>query len=253
MSLISPLLKPGKDTSKPSSYRPVTLTELWIPILEKILKKELQWHAERLGLLSEDQHGFRRKKSTGSNLLEHHQRIVDAMGRGETNDAIYIDLSRVVHRVSHTRLIKKLKQARFHGDVLAFSFNFLNGRKQVVYANGQLSEPLPVTSGTPQGATLSPLYFAIFIASIADCVDQELEEEATEEGREKIARKLAKIWSLLFADDTKIASSLKSNKEMKTLKRLLSRIYQWVDDHKMVVNPDKTEHIRFGKLPMEEE
>ena len=40
---------------------------------------------------------------------------------------------------------------------------------------------------------------------------------------------------------------------MKTLKRLLARIYKWVDDHKMVVNPDKTEHIRFGKLPMGEE
>ena len=108
-----------------------------------------------------------------------------------------------------------------------------------------------MTSGTPQGATLSPLYFAIFIASIAECVDQELEEEATEEGRDKTARELVKIWSLLFTDDTKIASSLKSNEDMKTLKRLLSRIYQWVDNHKMVVNPDKTEHIRFGKLPIE--
>merc|ERR1712089_77008 len=51
LSLISPLLKPGKDASKPSSYRPVALTELWICLLEKILKVELQWHAERLGLL----------------------------------------------------------------------------------------------------------------------------------------------------------------------------------------------------------
>ena len=58
LSLISPLLKPGKDASKPSSYRPIALTELWIRLLEKILKKELQWHAERLGLLSKDQHGF---------------------------------------------------------------------------------------------------------------------------------------------------------------------------------------------------
>ena len=121
------------------------------------------------------------------------------------------------------------------------------------YANGKMSKALPITSGTPQGVSLSPLYFAIFIASIADCVDQELEEEATEEGREKISRELARIWSLLFADDTKIASSLKSNEEMKTLKRLLARIYQWVDDHKMVINPDKMEHIRFGKLPMGEE
>ena len=141
-------------------------------------------------------------------------------------DPIYIDLSRAFDRVSHTRLIKKLKQAGFHGDLLAFFYNFLNGRKQVVYANGRLSGALPVTSGTPQGTALSPLYFAIFIASIADCIDQELEDEATEEGREKTARELAKIWSPLFADDMKIASSLKSNEEMKTLKRLLSRIYQ---------------------------
>ena len=91
------------------------------------------------------------------------------------------------------------------------------------------------------------------IASIAGCINQELEEEATAEEREKIARNLAKIWSLLFAGDTKIASSLKSNEEMSTLKKLLAKIYQWVEDHKMVVNPDKTEHIRFGKLPIEKE
>ena len=85
-------------------------------------------------------------------------------------------------------------------------------------------------SGTPQGAALSPLYFAIFIASIADCVDQELEEleeEAKEASKEEKERELANFWSLLFADDTKIASSLKSNEDMTTLKRLLSRIYQW--------------------------
>ena len=37
--LMSPLLKPGKGASKPSSYCPVALTELWIRLLEKILKK----------------------------------------------------------------------------------------------------------------------------------------------------------------------------------------------------------------------
>ena len=40
--------------------------------------------------------------------------------------------------MSHTKLIKKLKQAGFHGDLLAFFFNFLNGRQQRVYANGRL-------------------------------------------------------------------------------------------------------------------
>ena len=40
---------------------------------------------------------------------------------------------------------------------------------------------------------------------------------------------------------------------MKTLKHLLERIYRWVDDHKMVINPDKREFICFGKLPIEQE
>ena len=85
--------------------------------------------------------------------------------------AIYIDLIRAFDLVPHTILIKKLKQASFHGDLLAFFSNVLNGRKQFVYTNGRLSKGLPVSSGTPQGADLSPLYFAIFIASIAVCVD----------------------------------------------------------------------------------
>ena len=46
LSLISPLLKPDKDASKPGSYRPILLTELWMLILEKVLKNKLQEHAE---------------------------------------------------------------------------------------------------------------------------------------------------------------------------------------------------------------
>ena len=150
-------------------------------------------------------------------MLEHHQKIVDALEKGESVDCIYVDLSRAFDRVPHSMLIRKLKKAGFHGDLLWFFFNFLNGRVQRVYANGRLSEALPVKSGTPQGAALSPLYFAIFIASIADCVDQELEEQEEANkisGKEEKDRELANIWSLLFADDTKLASSLKSNEEM---------------------------------------
>ena len=61
---ISPLIKPGKDPSKPSSYRPVSLTELFIRIMEKVLKEKLAWHAERLGIISQDQRGFRQNHST---------------------------------------------------------------------------------------------------------------------------------------------------------------------------------------------
>ena len=51
----------------------------------------------------------------------------------------------------------------------------------------------------------------------------------------------------------KISGSIKDNQGMKIIQKILEKIYHWVDGNKMVVNPDKTEHIRFGKLPMGEE
>ena len=38
ISQIIPLLKSDKDPAKPGSYRPVVLTELFMRVLEKILK-----------------------------------------------------------------------------------------------------------------------------------------------------------------------------------------------------------------------
>ena len=69
LSLINPLLKPGKSPGDPASYRPLALTELMVRVLEKVLQKVLQEHAEKYDLFSKEQHSFRRKQSTISNIL----------------------------------------------------------------------------------------------------------------------------------------------------------------------------------------
>ena len=45
LSLISLLLKPGKDPGDPGSYQPVALTELLMRVLEKVLQQVMQRHA----------------------------------------------------------------------------------------------------------------------------------------------------------------------------------------------------------------
>ena len=47
LSIINPLLKPGKSAGDPASYRPVALTELLVRVLEKLLQKIMQKHAEK--------------------------------------------------------------------------------------------------------------------------------------------------------------------------------------------------------------
>ena len=54
------------------------------------------------------------------------------------------------------QFVEKIEKAGFWGDF-----------------DWQLSGSLPMLSGTPQGATLSPLYFAIFIAYIVSSIKEE--------------------------------------------------------------------------------
>ena len=86
----------------------------------------------------------------------------------------------------------------------------LNNRSQKVYANGVLSAPLPVISGTPQGAALMPILFAIFMGEVGDIIEEQLRKE--DQGKDVIRnREDASLGTLMFADDTKAAGSITSN------------------------------------------
>ncbi|GBN51415.1 hypothetical protein AVEN_170422-1 [Araneus ventricosus] len=56
--------KEGKDTSLPSSYRPICLLSCWEKVLDKLITKHLVDVLENKKLISENQFGFRRKRST---------------------------------------------------------------------------------------------------------------------------------------------------------------------------------------------
>ena len=55
-------------------------------------------------------------------------------------------------------------------------------------------------------------------------------------------------WSLLFVDDNKIASGIKSNEEMKETQETLNELYKWVENNGMEVNSGKTYCMRIGNL-----
>ena len=93
-SLISPFLKPNKSPNAPGSYRPVSLTEVFIRILEKTIKEKLTDFLEAKGVFGKAQHGFRRHFSTSSNLLLQCERTLKALEEGKSVDSVYIDLSK---------------------------------------------------------------------------------------------------------------------------------------------------------------
>ena len=63
-SIMVPLLKPGKDGTTPTSYRPISLTSCLCKTMERIINLRLKFHLESRKFLAPQQAGFRQCYST---------------------------------------------------------------------------------------------------------------------------------------------------------------------------------------------
>jgi hypothetical protein len=64
LARVVPILKPVKDPILPSSYRPVSIFVNLGDLFEKILHTKVLREVNKLGLLHDEQFGFRPRQST---------------------------------------------------------------------------------------------------------------------------------------------------------------------------------------------
>ena len=88
--LVCPVHK-GGSRSVAKNYRPVALTSHLIKIFERVVRKVLVNHIEKLGILPDGQHGSRSMRSTLTQLLSHWDSVLEGFESGEGVDAVYLD------------------------------------------------------------------------------------------------------------------------------------------------------------------
>ena len=120
------------------------------------------------GLMDKSQHGSRSGRSTLSQLLLHHDKLLEALKNGDNIDAIYLNFAKVFDQVDHILLMRKLKQMGLKGRLGMWIQNFLKNRTQQVLIEGKLSSSFTLISGIPQGSVLGPILFLIFISDITE-------------------------------------------------------------------------------------
>ena len=75
--------------------------------------------------------------------------IGSQLDNGGQVDVIYLDMSKAFDKVSHCKLLKKLRDYGFGVRLLAWSESYLYDRKKRVTAFGVNLQALAVTSGVP--------------------------------------------------------------------------------------------------------
>lgn len=216
-SLITPVHKKG-DRCNPNNYRPISLTSSFSRIFESILYSKIFNHLSSNSLLSPHQFGFLPSRSSCSQLLSCISSWFHSLSRNKPTHVIYTDISKAFDSVSHTKLLLVLDSYGLHPTVINWIGNFLSDRNQQVIINDQLSSPLTVFSGVPQGSIIGPLLFLIYINDIA-----EFGNSLGENGGIS-----------LFADDTKVYSH-----DPQKLQPALDRVTTWLKSRQLQLAPHK--------------
>ena len=88
--------------------------------------------------------------------------------------AISVDILRAFDMVWHPALLTKLSSYGIQGHLHSWLTDFLSSRSQCLALNGNLSSPLPVQDGVPQGSVLGPVLFLVFISDLSNSLENPL-------------------------------------------------------------------------------
>jgi len=224
---VVPIFKKGAK-SKPSNYRPISLTSVICRLLETILKNNILDHLLDNNLIKSSQHGFLPHKSCTTNLLEFLETATSAVDQGDAMDVLYLDYAKAFDKVPHKKLLAKMEALNISGNVLNWTKSWLTDRRQKVTLNGEKSEWEPVKSGVPQGSVLGPVAFTIFINDLDTAVGQH-----------------AKIFK--FADDTKITRKVSSEEDQADMQNTINNLTSWAENWGMSFNKTKCKIMHIGR------
>ncbi|OXU20944.1 hypothetical protein TSAR_013117 [Trichomalopsis sarcophagae] len=153
--------KPGNK-----GYRPIALAPNLLKLLEKIIKKRLDWYVENDYIISPSQFGFRKQKSTQDSTTLLVSKAYLSLSKKQVFAFPMLDIEGAFDNVDPNTLIQDLIELKIGSKTTAFIQEIVSFRNISFYLKKKHIEDKPTTKGFPQGSVLSPILFNIYVRKI---------------------------------------------------------------------------------------
>ena len=142
-------------------------------------------------------------------------------------------MSKAFNTIDHNLLLIKLKDVGASPSMINWFQSYLTSRYQVVRIGTDVSDPLQMASGMPQGSILGPLLFNIYVNDLPS-MSQHCSPHC-------------------YEDDTKLPLSFRLHDQETAISQKnqdLTKIRNWCFDNQLLLNPGKTKLLVCGSRKM---
>ena len=215
---------PKSKSSTIDQFRPISLTATSSKIIEKVIMQELLPFLDEHKLLDDRQAGFRHTRSVTTQLAETHSIYAEHMSNNVPFDTIYIDFKKAFDSIDHRLLMHKLESLGISHNLVAWLSAYLSNRSQTVLINNNYSAHTTITSGVPQGSSIGPILFILYINDISTILPPTIRYG-------------------LYADDLKIFAPATLSVD---LQLALNRLSEWSSQWNLTISECKCLVQHFG-------